>query len=270
MFEETENSVNVKMPTGEYTFTVPKSDLRQGIDKWKHIQGATGMVLAEHTYGEELKYKFEKQFHSQMQSEISRLEKEEPENIEKIEGYKQRLADFDEKNKDEKFLPVITRFENPNADGKLTFQTDENGIMFKDITTANKDVHRKLLTQADYYRGSIGGDLDVVLKDFGLQDVQEFSLKNPEQEAQIKNFLFSDKAKEYIFTAGALSDGTLVEKPIAKDYSVYGCHAYRIAPFTDKNGDTKFYVENPWNATQNSIMDYDKLREYFEVICAAK
>ena len=33
---------------------------------------------------------------------------------------------------------------------------------------------------------------------------------------------------------------------------------------------TKFLVENPWNETQNSTMDYDKLIEYFEVICAVK
>ena len=162
------------------------------------------------------------------------------------------------------------RFENPDANGKLTLQTDENGVMFKDLKTANKDVKRKLSTQADFYRGSIGGDLDVVMKDFGNEGVKEFKTANAEQKAQLKALMTSEDADKFIFTAGALSDGTLTEKPIAKEYSVYGCHAYKIAPFKDDKGQIKFYVENPWNATQNSVMDYDKLTEFFEIVCIAK
>lgn len=271
MFEETEDSINVKMPNGNVTYSVPKDNMRQGIDTWQHMQGATGMILAEHVYGEELKYQYEKSFHELMNKEIERLEKEEPHNIEKINGYKQRLADFDAKNNDGETKPVLIRYENPDANGKLTFKYDENGIMFKDLQSANKEYKRKLTTQADFYRGSIGGDLDVVLKDFGFKNIKEYKTNNKEQEQEIKNILFSADANEkYIFTAGALSDGTLQEKPIAKEYSVYACHAYKIAPFADKDGTTKFYVENPWNATQNSIMDYEKLKEFFEVICAVK
>lgn len=44
MFEETDNSVNVTIPTGETVYSAPKNDLRQGIDKWQHMQGATGMI----------------------------------------------------------------------------------------------------------------------------------------------------------------------------------------------------------------------------------
>lgn len=269
MFEETDNSVNVKIPTGEKVYTAPKDDLRQGVDKWQHIQGATGLILAEHTYGEELQYRLENEFYDYMNSEISRMEKEEPQNKAKIEGYKQRLADFAEKSTDSEFKPVLMRFENPDANGKLTLKTDENGVMFKDLKSANKEVRRKLSTQADFYRGSIGGDLDVVMRDFGNENVQEFKTANKEQNTKLKALLMSEEAKNHIFTAGALSDGTLTEKPIAKEYSVYACHAYKIEPFKDKNGQTKFYVENPWNATQNSIMDYDKLSEFFEVVCVA-
>ena len=43
-----------------------------------------------------------------------------------------------------------------------------------------------------------------------------------------------------------------------------------IEPFKDKDGSTKFFVENPWNSTQNSVMNYDKLKEFFEIICAVK
>lgn len=270
MFEETEDSVKVKIPTGEKVYTAPKSDLRQGIDKWQHMQGATGLILAEHTYGEELQYRLENEFHNYMNSEIARMQKEEPQNTDKINGYKQRLADFDEKSKDAEFKPVLMRFENPDANGKLTLKTDENGVIFKDLKSANKEYKRKLSTQADFYRGAIGGDLDVVMRDFGNQNVAEYKTANAEQNAQIKSLLMSEDADKYIFTAGALSDGTLTEKPIAKEYSVYGCHAYKIEPFKDKDGQTKFYVENPWNATQNSVMGYDKLSEFFEVICVAK
>lgn len=270
MFEETDNFVNVKIPNGEYTFSAPKSDLRQGIDKWQHMQGAAGMILVEHTYGEELKHRFEKDFHTYMNSEIDRLKRQEPHNTEKIQGYQSRLNDFDEKSKDAEFKPVLMRFENPEANGKLTFKTDENGIIFKDLKSANKEYRRKLSTQADFYRGSIGGDLDTVMKDFGYTDVQEFKPRNADEEHKLEKLLTSAEADKYIFTAGALSDGTLVEKPIAKDYSVYGCHAYKIEPFKDNEGNTKFYVENPWNATQNSVMDYGKLKEFFEVICAVK
>lgn len=270
MFEETDDKVNVKMPNGEYTYSVPKDDLHFGIDKWQHIQGAAGMILAEHTYGEELKHKFEKDFHTFMTSEISRLESEEPQNLDKINGYKQRLTDFDEKSKDADYKPVLMRFENPDANGKLTFQTDEYGVIFKDLKSANKEYKRKLSTQADFYRGSIGGDLDTVMKDFGYTDVTEFKSRNAQEKANLERLLKSDETGKYIFTAGALSDGTLVEKPIAKEYSVYGCHAYKIEPFKDKDGNTKFFVENPWNATQNSVMDFDKLTEFFEIICAVK
>lgn len=270
MFEETDDAVNVKIPTGEKVYTAPKSDLRQGIDKWQHMQGATGMILAEHAYGEELQYRLENEFHEFMNSEIARMEKEEPQNTAKIDGYKQRLADFDEKSKDSEYKPVLMRFENPDANGKLTLKTDENGVMFKDLKSANKEYRRKLSTQADFYRGSIGGDLDVVMRDFGNEGVKEFKPSNPEQRAEIKALMTSNEADKYIFTAGALSDGTLTEKPIAKEYSVYGCHAYKVAPFKDDKGDTKFYVENPWNATQHSVMDFDKLAEFFEIICIAK
>ena len=270
MFEETDNSVNVTIPTGETVYSAPKNDLRQGIDKWQHMQGATGMILAEHAYGVELQHRLENEFHTFMNSEIARMEKDEPENLTKINGYKQRLADFDEKSKDAEYKPVLMRFENPDANGKLTLKTDENGVMFKDLKSANKEVKRKLSTQADFYRGSIGGDLDVVMRDFGNEKVEEFKTANAEQNAKIKALLMSDDADKYIFTAGALSDGTLTEKPIAKEYSVYGCHAYKIEPFKDKDGQTKFYVENPWNATQNSVMGYDKLSEFFEIICVAE
>ena len=270
MFEETDNSVNVTIPTGETVYSAPKNDLRQGIDKWQHMQGATGMILAEHAYGVELQHRLENEFHTFMNSEIARMEKDEPENLTKINGYKQRLADFDEKSKDAEYKPVLMRFENPDANGKLTLKTDENGVMFKDLKSANKEVKRKLSTLADFYRGSIGGDLDVVMRDFGNEKVEEFKTANAEQNAKIKALLMSDDADKYIFTAGALSDGTLTEKPIAKEYSVYGCHAYKIEPFKDKDGQTKFYVENPWNATQNSVMGYDKLSEFFEIICVAE
>lgn len=271
MFEEKGDTVEVSMPDGEAVYSVPKDNLRQGIDKWQHLQGATGLILAEHVYGEELRSKFEKSFHETMNAEIERLEQEEPENTDKIEGYRQRVADFDRLNADGETLPVLRRFENPEANGKLTFQCDDNGIMFTDLKTANKECRRKLTTQADFYRGAIGGDLDVVMRDFGYDQIEEFKTANPTEEQAIKDILFSEDAGEkYIFTAGALSDGTLTEKPIAKDYSVYGCHAYKIAPFQDKNGETRFLVENPWNATQNSTMDYEKLKEYFEVICAVK
>lgn len=270
MFEETDDSVNVKIPTGEKVYSAPKSDLRQGIDKWQHMQGATGMILAEHAYGEELQYRLENEFHTFMNDEISRLEKEEPQNTDKINGYKQRLADFDEKSKDPEFKAVLTRFENPDANGKLTLKTDEYGVMFKDLKSANKECRRKLSTQADFYRGSIGGDLDVVMRDFGIDGVKEFKPANPEQRAEIKALMTSADADKYIFTAGALSDGTLTEKPIAKEYSVYACHAYKVAPFKDEKGETKFLVENPWNATQHSVMDFDKLAEFFEIICVGE
>lgn len=275
MFEETDNGVNVKMPNGEVTYSVPKDNLRQGIDTWQHMQGATGMILAEHVYGEELKHQYEKSFHQIMNDEIKRMETEEPENTEKINGYKQRLADFDSLNQDGESLPVLMRFENPDANGKLTFQFDENGIMFKDLKSANKEYHRKLSTQADFYRGSIGGDLDTVMKDFGYTDITEYKPENTEQEKELKELLFSPDAKDnYIFTAGArLIDNTNTfppEKVIDASYSIYTQHAYKIAPFQDNNGKTMFYIENPWNATQNSIADYDKLKDFFEVICAVK
>ena len=224
MFEETEDGVNVRMPNGEAVYSVPKDNLRQGIDTWQHMQGATGMILAEHVYGEELKVQYEKAFHQFMNDKIAELEQESPRNEEKIAGYKQRLADFDVKNQDGETKPVLMRFENPEANGKLTFQTDEYGIVFKDLASADKEYHRKLITQADFYRGSIGGDLDTVMKDFGYSEITEYKTNNPEQENAIKELLFKDGVNdEYIFTAGALSDGTLTEKPIAKEYSVYGC-----------------------------------------------
>jgi len=270
MFEESENSVNVKMPNGEHTYSVPKDDLLQGIDKWKHQQGATGMILAEHTYGEELKHKFEKEFHNFMNSEIERLQKEEPENIQKIEGYKNRLADFDEKQKDVEFKPVIERFENPDANGKLTFKTDENGIMFKDLKTASKEFKKKLLTEADFYRGSIGGDLDVVMKDFGYDDIKEISLKTSDNYEEVKKVLSPENNDKYIFTAGSVPLGEDKQKLLSKEYNIYACHAYKISSFEDKDGSVKYCVENPFNATQNSIMDFETFKQYFEVVCAVK
>lgn len=270
MFEETDKNVNIKIPNGEFSYSVPKNDLRQDIDKWQHMQGSTGMVLAEHVYGEELKHRLENKFYSEMNEKIENIKASEPQNIEKLENYKQRIEEFSEKLKDSSFKPVLTRFENPDANGKLTFQYDENGIMFKDLQTANKELRRKLVTPADFYRGAIGGDLDVVMRDFGFKNVTEYKTNNSEQEKSLKKLLFSDKTENYIFTAGALSDGTLVEKPIAKDDSIYGSHAYRIQPFKTENGDTRFYVENPWNTTQNTVINYEKLKEYFEVICAGK
>lgn len=270
MFEETDDKVNVTMPNGEYTYSVPKDDLSNGIDKWKHMQGAAGMILAEHTYGEELKHRFEKDFHSFMNGEIERLQKEEPENTQKIEGYKQRLADFDEKQKDPDFKPVIERFENPEANGKLTFKTDENGIMFKDLQSANKEFKKKLLTQADFYRGSIGGDLDVVMKDFGFRDVKEISLKTSEYYEDVKQILTPENNDKYIFTAGSIPMGEDKQKLLSKEYNIHACHAYKIEPFTDKDGSTKYYVENPLNATRYSVLDFETFTKYFEVVCAVK
>lgn len=270
MFEETDNSINVQMPNGDYVYSVDKNNITGNIDKWQHMQGAKGLILAEHTYGEELKFDLENEFYSYMNSEIKRLTEEEPENTEKIEGYKKRLADFEEKSQDENFKPVFERFENPDANGKLTFKTDKNGVLFRDLASSNKEVRRKLITQADFYRGSIGGDLDVVMKKFGFKDVEEYKLNDKDQTQTARELLMSEEAKNYIFIAGSLSDGSLTEKPIAKDYSLYSSHAYKIEPFDDENGERKFYVENPWNSTQNTVMKFDRLQEFFEVICSAK
>lgn len=270
MFEETDDKVNVTMPNGEYTYSVPKDDLSSGIDKWKHMQGAKGMILAEHTYGEELKHRFEKDFHSYMSNEIERLQKEEPENTAKIDGYKQRLADFDEKQKDPDFKPVIERFENPEANGKLTYKFDENGIMFKDLQSANKEFKKKLLTQADFYRGSIGGDLDAVMKDFGFKDVKEISLKTPDHYDEVKQVLTPENNDKYIFTAGSIPMGEDKQKLLSKEYNIHACHAYKIEPFTDKDGSVKYYVENPLNATRYSVLDFETFKQYFEVVCAVK
>ena len=88
MFEETDNSVNVTIPTGETVYSAPKNDLRQGIDKWQHMQGATGMILAEHAYGVELQHRLENEFHTFMNSEIARMEKVIKETDSKVKNLK--------------------------------------------------------------------------------------------------------------------------------------------------------------------------------------
>lgn len=270
MFEEKDKNLNITMPESDFTYTVPKDNLRQDIDKWQHMQGSTGMVLAEHAYGEYLQNKLENSFYKEMNTSISILQENQTENKTTIENYQKRIDDFREKSQNPEYKAVLSRFENPDANGKLTFKYDENGIEFKDLQSANKELRRKLTTQGDFYRGAIGGDLDEVMRDFGLKDITEYKTKDNTKETELKNLLFCDEAEKYIFTAGALSDGTLTEKPIAKDYSIYGCHAYRIQPFKSDDNETLFFVENPWNTTQNSIVEYDKLKEYFEVICATK
>lgn len=270
MFEEKDKNLNIKMPESDFTYTVPKDNLRQDIDKWQHMQGSTGMVLAEHAYGEYLQDKLENNFYKEMNTAISKMQENPAKNKSKIENYEKRIEDFRTKSQDPEYKAVLSRFENPDANGKLTFKYDENGVEFKDLQSADKELRRKLSTQADFYRGAIGGDLDSVMHDFGMENVSEYKTKDSVKEKEIKELLFSENADDYVFTAGALSDGTLVEKPIAKDYSIYGCHAYRIQPFKADDGETRFFVENPWNTTQNSIIEYDKLKEYFEVICATK
>ncbi len=119
--------------------------------------------------------------------------------------------------------------------------------LFKDVKPIN------------FYYINGGGHSYNVLELFGL-DV----IKKDEKPCQIKEELFSQDPKKYVFTCA-----TTNKKAEKSNGRFLSNHAYSLEP-VDVENERKFAIKNPHNSMEEIILTYDELCKYFDKISVAK
>lgn len=266
-FSQNKNGVTVKTYTSKAKINSPDCKLPKDADETKYAAGAPGIQLIEHLYGKNVEKRKLSEYSKIMSREISRFTKQlenyqnsndasteakQQKISKKLEGYKSALQTVkeDAKSQNNKIAFIL--------DDNDDFIMGKNGPMFEEC---NK-LHSGYTHPSDYYRGSNGGLLERPLEFFGfLPEIYEPDM----DEEELDDALFNEDVNAYIITASTSSsreeDG--VEKPIDEDYSVYSLHVYKISPFDDADGNRMFKVTNPWNQSQQVVMDDSQLKEYF-------
>lgn len=274
-FTQKGDSVTAQLYEGKLKIDFPDCKLPEGADSEKYAAGAAGIKILEHMYGKEFENQKYNEYNSVMEEEIGKLNEKlkklqnsEEQNDSTIKKQNNMLKKIDKYQQEQK--KVQEAFKDPNH--KLTFVLDDNDDFIMGKTgplTENCDkLHSAYTYPSDFYRGSNGGNADTALEKIGFF-ADRYYVDGDEEEEYLDEALFSEDINEYIITAHTAAAGEEVESAVAEDDSIYSSHEYKISPFDDENGNRKFKVTNPWNQSQQVIMDEDKLKEYFTEFAVA-
>ncbi|MGN0013837.1 MAG: hypothetical protein ACI37T_00290 [Candidatus Gastranaerophilaceae bacterium] len=268
-FTQNGDSVTAQLYEGKLKIDFHDCKLSEDADSEKYVAGAVGVKILEHMYGKEFENQKYNEYNSVMEEEIGKLndkliklQNTEEQNDSTIKKQNNLLKKIDKYKKEQQ--KVQDAFKNPNH--KLAFVLDDNDdfIMGKTgpLTEDCDKLHSAYMYPSDFYRGSNGGNADAALERLGFF-AERYYVDGEEEEEYLDEALFAEDANEYIITAHTPATGEEVETAVAGDDSIYSSHEYKISPFDDENCNRKFKVTNPWNQSQQVIMDEDKLKEYF-------
>lgn len=272
-FEQDGNDVKINFPSSDFVYTAKDAKMPKAY-KGNFVTGSTGMKLVEYAYGEFLEDLIAKQVRQHQIDKIAEFKDKlstetDPQarkNLEsKIDNYQTNLDRFnqDQARTRREFVVPLDSERQPEFN-------DNEGVTLRSLDQMNRYRQTSYQSAGDYYRGD-GGFMEDVFKDFGYQHTEAYSMDDPE----IKDILMSPDANEkYIFSGGTKNQGRRnplrAELIIDRSLSMYGAHAYRVAPSTDENGNVVFKVSNPWNSSHNAVLTMAQMEEFFSQIHIAE
>jgi hypothetical protein len=262
-FHEDGENLHVSLPNSDYSFSMNKNKMPAEIKDYKeqYSMGAAGFKILEHVYGQDIQQKMLTDAHSILQDRSKNAK-----------GFITRRM----------FAKQLKQFENElakNPDNIIVERTiqgqqvswnDSTGVEWHKLDETTNAFKRA----SDYYRGR-GGHEEWVMQKFGFKDenIEKLFDLNSDNAEKTKELLFNSENKDkYIFTAFSSGNGQNLgsEGLLDEDYGIYTKHSFSVKPKIDKNGNKVLHVSNPWNATQSSVMTYEKFAELFTGLIAAK
>ena len=275
-FTQKGDDIEMQLPDGLATAVCPDKHLPENADLSKYSNGPMGMKMLEHIYGKEVEAQTNKEYDELMTKEFAKMEKDlarwqkKPAKDslaqKKVKDLTKRIANW-------KIGQERVEEARKNPDSKLVFVKDDydNFIIGKygPMTSPVYKLDSDYESPADYYRGGLGGLMDVALQNFGFENVENFYVGEDDKKLDV---ILNDKNPDkYIITAGTHpeQEGGM-EQPQEVEYSIYSSHAYKVLPYDNEDGERRFKVTNPWNQSHMVDMDAEKLKEFFADFSIAK
>jgi hypothetical protein len=274
-FEQDGDNVKITFPSNDFSYTAENAEMPKTY-KANYVTGSTGMKLVEYAYGKYLENYAKEQAFDIQNEEIEKLKNQLAETTDnsqkkelqkKIVSYSSTLenlkANLSDKSKAKDIIIELDTERKPVI-------LENSGISVRSLQQMNTYRQTSYQSAGDYYRCD-GGYMEDVFKDFGFEETHAYSIDDEEIQKILTN---PDLSQNYIFSGGTRNKGKQnpfrKELIMNKNLSMYGLHAYRIAPSIDNNGQTIFKVSNPWNSSQNTVLTMEQLKEYFCEIHTAK
>lgn len=260
-FREDGENLNVSLPNSDYMFTMNKNKLPAEIKDFReqYSMGAAGFKILEHVYGKDVQQSLLKEAH-----EILQDQSENAKGFFKKRMFTKQLKQFEQelaKNPDNIII------ERTIKNQKVSWN-DSVGVEWNKLDETTSQFKRA----SDYYRGR-GGHEEWVMEKFGFEKINKMFDLNTQNSKSAQDLLFAPENKDkYIFTAFSTGNSQTLgsEGLLDEDYGVYTKHSFSVKPKIDKNGNKVLHVSNPWNATQSSVMSYEKFAELFTGLVVAE
>ncbi|MCR5260347.1 MAG: hypothetical protein K6C94_00735 [Candidatus Gastranaerophilales bacterium] len=272
-FEQDGNDIKITFPSNNFTYTAENAVMPKAY-KGNFVTGSTGIKLVEYAYGKYLEDFATNKAITAQTNAIKKFEKQ----LEKTTStQKQKSLNEQIKNYTIELDKLTEAVKSGSKD--VIVELDHNrepvmhsgsGISLRSLNQMNMYRHTSYQTPGDYYRGD-GGYMEDVFNDFGYKETEAYFMDDPDIQEILTN---PELSKDYIFSGGTKREGRQnlfhAELVMDRSLSMYGAHAYRIAPSVNKDGETVFKVSNPWNSSHNAILTMAQLKEFFSEIHTAK
>ena len=260
-FHEDGEKLHVSLPDSDYTFTMNKNKLPAEIKDYReqYSMGAAGFKILEHVYGQDVQQGLLHDAH-----EILKDQSQNAKGFFKKRMFSKQLKEFEQELAKNPDNIVIDR----TIQGQKVSWNDSVGVEWHKLD----DITSEFKRASDYYRGR-GGHEEWVMEKFGFEQIDKMFDLSTENSKSAQELLFAPENKDkYIFTAFSSGNGQNLgeEGLLNEDYGVYTKHSFSVKPTIDAKGNKLLHVSNPWNATQSSVMTYEKFAEMFTALVVAK
>ena len=268
-FEQKGNDVIVKFKNGFGEYKYENANLPESRIKDYGVEGSIGIKILEDAYGLDSVNKADTMFRKIMNDKIAKKEQEvqnatgsKKEKLQKIlDGHKQRLNDYIEAKNDKSRQIVVCRDDNKF---NTYYEEDKYGLIFKDLKNDPDNQSYGYKSEADFYRGALGGYEFEVFQRFGFGGFRQLSLKYDKEEVEkmIKKNNFNSN---YIMTGGTKSSLFGFESELDVDKGLYAFHAYTLEP-KKENNELKISCTNPWNTTYKTDISLKKFFRHYDSV----
>ena len=268
-FEQNGKDVTVKFKNGFGEYKYENAELPQSRVKDYGVDGSMGIKILEDAYGLDSVNKADTMFRKIMNDKIAKKEQQvkdaagsEKEKLQKIlDGHKQRLNDYIEAKNDKSRQIVVCRDDNKF---NIYYEEDKYGLIFKDLQKDPDNKKYGYKSEADFYRGSLGGYEFEVLQRLGFGGFRQMNLKYDRQEVE-KLMEKNDFNSNYIMTGGTKSSLLGIESELDSDKGLYAFHAYTLEPKKDGN-ELKVSCTNPWNTAYKADISLKKFFRNYDSV----